>query len=554
MQKTLLYRNVKFFIILIIGLSISIGSFYHLNNLQIQNNERLVDLAIQETNKKISKELKKATLAISSLEVLFKSSSKISRDLFSQFTIPFIEGLPGIKALEWALMVPDSNRVVYEATIQSEGFKNFSITQADSSNKKLVTAQQKSSYFPIHYIVPTQLNELALGMDLSSNKARLTCIENSIRNQTISVSPPIKLINNTNGSISFLILQTVQKRRKTKGVILGVYNMDDFINTVLQKELELLTIRIYDKTANYRSMYSNSKGRPLAPSASTAANILTNHFEINMGDRIWAIYYAPNEQMAAYPHLAISYACLFFGLLITFLVIMMVYTSTNAKIQLEHKVNARTKELNIANKQQAVLLKEIHHRVKNNLQVITSLLSLQSSNIEDSKTREIFSVSQYRINAMAMLHEELYQSVDLSRIGYGQYLEKLVQHLLVSIKGVKNNIDVSIDVPENLRLNIDTAIPLGLLINEIITNSLKYGFPNQSQGNIYIHIEQKTRPHLQVQIGDTGQGFPDSINYRTSKSLGLKLIRQLTRQLKGTVEKDRSKKGTHYILNIQEIE
>lgn len=554
MQQTIRNRNLKIACILLVGISISLGSFYHLNNLQIESNKRLVEQAISGTNKKITKELKKVTLAISSLQLLFETSDNIDRQLFNTFTVPFIDGLPGIKALEWAPKILDSNRVSYKEEMIKEGFKDFKITQSDPSNRKLILADQKPFYFPVHFIAPIQLNELALGFDLSSNQERLICINNSLQTRKISVSPPIKLFQSINGSISFLILQSVTQKNKHKGVILGVYNMNDFINTVLKTELDLLTIRIYDKTDNYTSMYSNSKGRPLPASRPTAANILTNHFELQLGDRTWAIYYSPNRQMSSYPHLPVSYACLFFGLLITLLLILMVYTNARSKVQLEQKVKNRTKELNQANKQQAVLLKEIHHRVKNNLQVITSLLSLQSSNIEDSKTKEIFSVSQYRINAMAMLHEELYQSVDLSKIGYGQYLRKLVEHLVTSIKGTMDNIDVRIDVPEDLRLNIDTAIPLGLLINEIITNSLKYGIPKQNKGAIYIQILPQEHPHFHLLIGDDGLGFSDQINHRTTKSLGLKLIRQLTRQLKGTIEKDNKQKGTHYDIRIQEIE
>jgi len=547
-------RNIKILIIFVIGLVISISSFYVLNNFKINSNKVLTEQAIRDTNKKIIKELKNIKLTISSLQLLFRTNASIDRALFHEFTIPFFEGLPGIKALEWAPLVTDSSRASYEASMIADGYKEFQIMQVDSSKRGLIPAKKKDIYFPIHFISPIELNKMALGFDLSSSEDRYSCIKNSYKTTGIAISPPLKLVQNTDGSKSFLVIQAVKKNGIEEGVILGVYNMVDFINTILKEELNLLDIRIYDKTANYASMYSNATGRPLPISGAIPSNLLSNHFETTIGDRIWAIYYAPNKKILAYPHLAISYACLFFGILITFLLILMIKSNADAKIELKKKVKDRTQELKESNKQQAILLKEIHHRVKNNLQVITSLLSLQSSNIEDSKTKEIFKVSQFRINAMAMLHEELYQSEDLSKIGYGKYLQKLVEHLITSIKGPDNNIDLSIEVPETLKLNIDTAIPLGLLINEVITNSLKYGFLNQKGGSIYIKIIPETYPNFKLLIGDHGQGFPDTINHRTTKSLGLKLIRQLTRQLSGSVERNNKTKGVHYLIDFQEID
>jgi two-component sensor histidine kinase/CHASE1-domain containing sensor protein len=553
MQTAIKNRNIIASIIFMIGIVISISSFFLLNNFKINSNKVLTEQAIRDTNKKISNELKNITLTISSLQLLFRTNAYIDRALFHEFTAPFSEGLPGIKALEWAPQVIDSSRASYEASMIADGYKGFQIMQLDSLEQSLIPAKKKDFYFPIHFISPILLNKMALGFDLSSSKDRYACIKNSYKTTGIAISPPLKLIQNKNGSKSFLVLQAVKKNGKEEGVILGVYNMTDFINTILKEELKLLDIRIYDKTTNYASMYSNASGRPLPVSEAIAANILRNHFEIDLGDKTWAIYYSPNKKTLAYPHLAISYAFLFFGILITFLLLLMIKGNTDSKIVLEEKVKDRTQKLKDSNKQQAILLKEIHHRVKNNLQVITSLLSLQSGNIEDDQTKEIFKVSQFRINAMAMLHEELYQSEDLSKIGYGKYLQKLVEHLISSIKGPDNNIDLSIDVPDTLQLNIDTAIPLGLLINEVITNSLKYGFKNQKQSVLYIKIIPETYPKFKLLIGDYGQGFSEEINYRTTKSLGLKLIHQLTRQLLGSVERNNNKKGVHYAINFKEI-
>lgn len=162
------------------------------------------------------------------------------------------------------------------------------------------------------------------------------------------------------------------------------------------------------------------------------------------------------------------------------------------KIKYQYKIQTRNQSLEKANveltklnSEKETLLKEIHHRVKNNLQIITSLLSLQSGFIQDTETKMLFRYSQYRINSLAMIHDSLYQSDNITQIDIGLYTKKILDGLLVAMKGNNNNIQLRISI-ENVNLNIDTAIPLGLLINEIITNALKYGIKGDDHG-VYSH-------------------------------------------------------------------
>jgi len=198
------------------------------------------------------------------------------------------------------------------------------------------------------------------------------------------------------------------------------------------------------------------------------------------------------------------------------------------------------------------LLKEVHHRVKNNMQIITSLLSLQANTNNNQAIKEQFNACQYRINSMATIHEMLYQSEIFSKIEYGSYLQQLITHLINSIKGVDNNITLQLQ-SDDINLNIDTAIPLGLLINEIITNALKYGVKNSDAGIISVNLEKIEGVHYRLKIGDDGVGISETNNSTTKKTLGLKLINRLSSQLGGKFKRDNSKKGTHYILNFTEI-
>ena len=197
------------------------------------------------------------------------------------------------------------------------------------------------------------------------------------------------------------------------------------------------------------------------------------------------------------------------------------------------------------------LIKEVHHRVKNNLQTVSSLISLQSRNIGDKEVKKLLKSSQNRVISMAMVHEMLYMREDLSNIEYRSYVRELAEYLVRSIKGTSSNITLDIDIPD-IKLNIDTAIPLGLLINEVVTNSLKYGIMDKRKGTISIKLDKEDETFV-LKINDDGTGFPDTLTHKNSKSLGLKLIHNLARQLQGTIVRDVSQTGTHYTARFKEI-
>jgi two-component sensor histidine kinase len=181
-----------------------------------------------------------------------------------------------------------------------------------------------------------------------------------------------------------------------------------------------------------------------------------------------------------------------------------------------------------------VLLREVHHRVKNNLQLVASLLSLQARSFGDERSRVMLEESQNRIHSIALVHETLYQSGELARVDLGEYLATLVQHLLESWMGVSGRIRISVDAA-NAELPLDVAIPCGLIVNELITNALKHAFPDERSGSIRVSILFETA-RMKLTVVDDGVGLPENlvIGGRTG-GLGLQLVATLTRQLRGTV-------------------
>lgn len=202
-------------------------------------------------------------------------------------------------------------------------------------------------------------------------------------------------------------------------------------------------------------------------------------------------------------------------------------------------------------KEKEVLLKEIHHRVKNNLQIISSLLNLQSMQIRDPHTAQVFRDSQSRVKAMALVHERLYQSADLARIDFSGYVQDVTNHLLRSYQTGPHGIRLRLDV-DPVALNIDTAVPCALIINELVSNSLKYAFPNGRKGEIRIRLAQVDREHLNLLISDNGVGFPEAVSFETTESLGLQLVRSLVEQISGTVQY-RNGSGTEFDITFRPI-
>jgi len=191
-----------------------------------------------------------------------------------------------------------------------------------------------------------------------------------------------------------------------------------------------------------------------------------------------------------------------------------------------------------------VLLKEVHHRVKNNLQVISSILNLQSSYVKDQSTLNILKESQDRIKSMAFIHESLYQTKDFSSINFSEYVVNLSQNLLHSYSSLEHEIKLNLDI-QNVFLNLDLAIPCGLIINEIVSNALKYAFVDKMEDAEIMIKMHLVGEDLQLQIKDNGVGLPKHIDYRNTESLGLQLVVTLVDQLNGNIELDCTK-GAHY--------
>lgn len=197
-----------------------------------------------------------------------------------------------------------------------------------------------------------------------------------------------------------------------------------------------------------------------------------------------------------------------------------------------------------------VMLKEIHHRVKNNMQIVSSLLNLQLEYISDEATRTMFLDSQNRIASMALVHEKLYQSADLARIALRDYVHDLTESVVGSQGAHTAGIQFDVEA-EDILVGIDTAIPCGLIINELVSNAYKHAFAEGATGRISLTFARTSPGWLRLEVADTGRGLPQNFDLRRARSLGMQLVALLVQQLRGTLEM-KSDPGARFILKLQE--
>jgi two-component sensor histidine kinase/PAS domain-containing protein len=223
----------------------------------------------------------------------------------------------------------------------------------------------------------------------------------------------------------------------------------------------------------------------------------------------------------------------------------------NAQKEIDERTQAEIR-IREALTEKEVLLKEVHHRVKNNLQVISSLLNLQAAEITDPNTLIALRESQNRVRSMALIHEKLYQSNDLAHIDFSIYLQSLVYSLAQSYRVQANKVDIQVQA-EKIFLDLDTAIPCGLMVNELVSNSIKYAFPEDRSGKIIVSFSSTAHNRYSLAVSDDGIGLPAGFDYKNSSSLGLKLVDSLVRQIDAKLVLD-CVKGTRVEINFSKPE
>jgi two-component sensor histidine kinase/HAMP domain-containing protein len=230
---------------------------------------------------------------------------------------------------------------------------------------------------------------------------------------------------------------------------------------------------------------------------------------------------------------------------------------TASKTHLEREIKERERaeealrkskeQIKASLEEKEVLLKEIHHRVKNNMQVISSLVSLQAEELKDADMRAALQEVTHRVRSMALVHEKLYQSADLARIGFDKYAQSLLKYLWYAHGSASSGVRLSLDL-EPVSLSVNEAVPCGLILNELVCNSLKHAFDGREDGEMAVSLQNGVKEgQVHLCVRDNGPGFPVGFDWRQARTLGLRLVRMLAGQLRAEVEFS-SKSGTEFIM------
>lgn len=229
-------------------------------------------------------------------------------------------------------------------------------------------------------------------------------------------------------------------------------------------------------------------------------------------------------------------------------------TETNERLRIELEERKRAQDaLRSSLQEKDALLKEVHHRVKNNMQVVSSLLNLQLDFLPDAQARPFIVDTQSRIAAMALVHEKLYQSDDLAWVDFADYLRELTENIVASFSPSASEIRFTLEADE-IRLAIDAAIPCGLIINELVSNAYKHAFPDGRTGAVNVVLKRRSPGFIVMRVADTGRGIPLGLDLRRTESLGMQLVFTLAQQIQGEIEiKSSPGEGTVFELTVPEI-
>ncbi|WP_209401539.1 CHASE domain-containing protein [Pseudozobellia sp. WGM2] len=523
------FQLFKYLSVLLIGALISFFIFYNINARYLSKNKITVDNTISKSILKITDELNKINLVIESMGFFFENHDDVSQNLFEQFTNPYLKQLPSIGALEWAPKIGDSKNKEIEELV---------ITESDSAGG-FVPITANEVHYPIALLNPLKPLKDAIGYDNYSEENRKSAIDLAISTKEITFTAPIELVQKNNGVLGFLALKAVQDSNlsRTKGIVAGIYRMDLFVKKTLKNELPIVNITITDSAANENPLFTNL---PLKKHKEGSEIIK----KLNIGNRTWYMSFIPKQKYIDFPHVLESYLVLLFGLLTTGLLVYVVKKNDDYNDRLEARVLLRTSELEASNKMKENLLREIHHRVKNNLQITSSLMNMQKRKLVSKEAITALSDSQARISAIALTHQKIYQDQDSKAVNLHDYLVDLMEHQ----KKISASFTYKINCPY-ISIDLDRAVPLALIISELVTNAVKHAYPDTTKYNeLLIDVTEQSGENVLLSIRDNGKGLPEHFNIKEAEGIGFEIIRALCRQISAKLTYESNDYGTQFDL------
>jgi len=499
------------------------------------------------------------------------SNSQVSRQEWAKYveSLKINQHWPGIQGIGFSIPVQPEEKQTHIEKIRSKGFPEYLIKPEGT----------RGFYTAIIYLEPFDWrNKRAFGYDMWSNEIRRIAMTYARDEGVAATSGIITLVQETKedvqrGFLTYLpvyrtktIPKTLKERREQfMGWVYAPFRAGDLMKGITGTEDPNIEFEIFDGDTMSQETLLFDSNPGLHFNQSQHDHDFQKTVRITLQGRPWTIQFntpdISSENSEKYLPLLVALAGGFVDLLLFYVIYSLYFINRRAetiakKMTKESRdaneklivINANLKKTTISLKEKETLLQEIHHRVKNNMAVISSLLSLQAKNTEDSHVKDILKESQGRIYAMSAVHETLHGSEKLSEIDLKSYLSKIATSIFQTYSTNHQKVKLNNNV-EEIPIDLNQAYPLGLTINELISNSLKYAFPDEREGEICVSIK-KLDTELELTVMDNGVGIPKDLDWKNSKSLGLKLVRILVEnQLDGSVEMENTN-GTKFTIKF----
>jgi two-component sensor histidine kinase/CHASE1-domain containing sensor protein len=492
--------------------------------------------------------------AVTALHDLYTSAGLMDRTDFAAFARPLQLRHPGVQALEWAPVVPYPQRASLEQRVHREGYPQFAISDQDREGR-MAPAPHRPEYVPVLFMEPYGGNEAALGFDLTSLPSRREVIDRARDSGLAAASGRLVLVQERGQQFGVDVALPVyergpppstiaQRRSALRGYVLGIYRIGDLVEAALTgSEASHIDLTVTDDTAppTDKLLYERRGQGASLPWTRVAT--------VAVGDRKWSIHLAPASDYAFLHRNWQAWIVLTVGLLFASVLEMMVLLMTERAAAIQRVVEQRTAQLRDALKEKETLLQEIHHRVKNNLQVVSSLINIQQRKLGPGASRQALQECQTRVQAIALIHDQLYQSRDFSRVPFSQYAKDLAANVFHAA-GVSSGVKLEVEV-EEVALGVDKAIPCGLILNELVTNALKHAFPHERPGTVRVQLGRTAADSVRLVVSDDGVGLPADLDIRHSDTLGMQLVCTLAEQLAAKLQALRAARGTQFELVFQ---
>lgn len=534
---------------------------------------RLVEVrfAAEEVRHDIEVRLERQEDILRGGAALLDASGTVTREEWHTFVArQDVSGrLRGVLGIGWSVRVPRDELGRHEAAIRAEGFPTYRVRPEG----------ERDTYSAIVYLEPFEGRNLrAFGYDMLTEAVRREALTRATDTGAAALSGKVVLVQETEhdvqpGTLMYvpvyghgLPISTVEERRHALlGWVYSPYRMRDLMHGILGGWEGLAERRMHLEVYDGTSPSPASLLYDTHPQAAVdMAGDFAVQFAITFAGRPWTLRFAPADQR----RLDLGRTWLVLGgggsasLLLAALTLAVLRTRWSARrlahtmtLELRRSLAALTEArdaLQGAVEEKEALIKEVHHRVKNNLQVMISLLALQAAQVSDDRSASALQDAAERIRTMALVHEHLYGSRDLARVDVTEYLRELTTGLL-GVFGQREGITVEVRAGD-VRLGVDAAIPAGLIISELVTNALKYAFPGGRAGRVIVGVTAEPATggrELTLSVSDDGVGLPAELDPQRAHTLGLRLVHILAKQLGGAVQVEREG-GTRFAIRFRQ--